>query len=316
MTIPNYSDADITRLSKLADLTFEETEAALLTGQREAKATMKLHPYGKPKAKAKRPASDDDTVVAELFSEIHATPFTPIDPTKIPPRQWLGFDHYIRKYIVADVAPGGGGKTSNTLVEAISMALGCNYLDDCKPIPRSRVWYWNGEDPKEEIDRRIAAICKYYKINQEELVGWLWLDSGRNVPIRMGREDRETGIVIAEPIRDALIAEIIKLRIDQLMIDPFVSSHAVSENDNAKIDRIVKEGWALCSPSAATVVSVSRITLARARAPARPIAVVPVRSLMLLATFVCWLRCPTPTPKSTRSMIRGVTSASIPTSPI
>jgi hypothetical protein len=35
--------------------------------------------------------------------------------------------------------------------------------------PLLRVWYWNGEDPMEELQRRIAATYKYYMWN-----GSLW----------------------------------------------------------------------------------------------------------------------------------------------
>ena len=38
------------------------------------------------------------------------------------------------------------------------------------PVPkRLRVWYWNGEDPLDEIDRRLAAICVHYNVDAKEL---------------------------------------------------------------------------------------------------------------------------------------------------
>jgi hypothetical protein len=42
---------------------------------------------------------------------------------------------------------------------------------------------------------------------------------------------------------EALVAELIGRGIDVLIIDPFVSSHAISENDNGAIDTVAKE-WA------------------------------------------------------------------------
>jgi hypothetical protein len=56
------------------------------------------------------------------------------------------------------------------------MAVGRDLLDGSKPITRLRVWYWNGEDPKDEIQRRIAAICLHYKIEQKDLEGCAELD--------------------------------------------------------------------------------------------------------------------------------------------
>jgi hypothetical protein len=44
------------------------------------------------------------------------------------------------------------------------------------PARPLKVWYWNLEDPREEIDRRIAAIMLHYKIHPGEITlsmpGW------------------------------------------------------------------------------------------------------------------------------------------------
>ncbi|MDG6746574.1 AAA family ATPase, partial [Staphylococcus aureus] len=45
------------------------------------------------------------------------------------------------------------------------------------------------------------------------------------------------------PVIDGLRAELLARKIDVLIVDPFVSSHSVEENDNNAIDTIVKE-WA------------------------------------------------------------------------
>ena len=47
--------------------------------------------------------------------------------------------------------------------------------------------------------------------------------------------------MIARPVVDALVAEIIARKIDVLIIDPFVSCHELPENDNTAMDMIVKE---------------------------------------------------------------------------
>lgn len=54
--------------------------------------------------------------------------------------------------------------------------------------------------------------------------------------------DRD-GFRILSPVIEALVAELIARKIDVLVVDPFVSSHAVSENDNGAIDAVAKE-WA------------------------------------------------------------------------
>jgi AAA domain len=55
---------------------------------------------------------------------ITPTRFVWRDPSLIPRRQWLYGKHYIRKFVSATFAPGGLGKTSLVLVEAVAMASG------------------------------------------------------------------------------------------------------------------------------------------------------------------------------------------------
>jgi len=172
------------------------------------------------------------------------TPFEAFDVKKIAPRDWLYASHYIRKYVVADFAPGGGGKSSVVLVEAVAMALGRDLLDTGKVYHRRlKVWYWNGEDPKEETERRIAAICIQYKINMSDLTGWLFIDSGRQTPIKIATSVSGSTAKIAKPLVNGLVSAVQSLGIDVVTVDPFVSSHGVAENDNAAIDAVIKEGW-------------------------------------------------------------------------
>jgi hypothetical protein len=161
----------------------------------------------------------------------------------IPPRQWLYGKQMIRKFTSLTVSPGGVGKSSLLLVEAVAMATGRDLLDiGYRPQRRMRVWYWNGEDPKEEIERRLAAIFLHFDIDGQELQSWLFVDSGREMAIKIATEDR-TGTKIAMPVVGDLRHGILDNEIDVMIVDPFVSSHSVSENDNNKIDLVAKDGW-------------------------------------------------------------------------
>jgi len=170
---------------------------------------------------------------------IRATPYEWIEPTTIKPRQWLYGRHYIRKFVTTTIAPSGVGKSSLSLVEAISMAIGRDLFTGA-PIQRRRSWYWNGEDPKEELDRRVAAICLHYGLTEADLRGWLFRDSGRATPIKVARDDRRSGVVVDRAVVESLTATMVNNSIDVLMLDPFISTHAVSENDNGAIDMVVK----------------------------------------------------------------------------
>jgi hypothetical protein len=162
------------------------------------------------------------------------TPFEPRDPSNFPRRDFLYGFHYVRKYVSATIAPGGVGKSSLALVEAIAMASGT-------PLLRIHfkhalnVWYSNGEDPREETERRTLAICKHYKI--DSLKGRFFFDSGRDLKLIVA-EMASRGIKIALPVKDALIAALKRLEIDVLVIDPFVKAHRITENDNVLMDAV------------------------------------------------------------------------------
>jgi hypothetical protein len=106
------------------------------------------------------------------------------------------------------------------------------------PVPSQvRVAYW-GEDPADEIERRVAAILLHFKIPREKIEGWLFVDSFRNQPLRVA--SLEKGEIVF-PDDDALTKALIENRIDVLILDPFVKTHGVSENDNAAIDSVARK---------------------------------------------------------------------------
>jgi RecA-family ATPase len=167
-----------------------------------------------------------------------ATPFEWIEPAKIPRRDCLYGGHYYRQFGSATIAASGVGKSSLVLVEAVVMASGKPLLG-LAPKHRCRVWYWNGEDPKDELDRRVAAICKHYRLNKDDLEGWLFLDN-RDREIIITTRTRD-GVQIAQPVVSELINTIEHCKLDVVMIDPFVASHRVTENANDEIERVAKQ---------------------------------------------------------------------------
>jgi hypothetical protein len=169
---------------------------------------------------------------------ITATPYTWRDPALIPPRRWIYGRHYIRKFVSTTVAPGGVGKSSLVLTECIAIATGRNLLGVI-PKERTNVWYWNGEDPAEETELRIAAICLHYGVLPAELDGRLFVDSGRDMPICIASMSGSR-VATAEGAVDDISAALIEHDIGVLAIDPFVSSHGVPENDNGVIDAVAK----------------------------------------------------------------------------
>ncbi len=196
-----------------------------------------LTALGTPTAKSSE--SDADSAAAKRLA---ATAYVFRDPASIPRRQFLYGRHYIRRYVSGTVGQGGSGKTSLGTVETLSMVSARALLGGPEIIEPLRVWYLNLEDPKEEIERRIQAACLHFGLTAEDLADRLFADSGRDTPCIMATT-APSGVKIVKPVVEKLIAEIKAKRIDVVIVDPFVSSHAVSENDNMAIDSVIKQGW-------------------------------------------------------------------------
>jgi len=180
---------------------------------------------------------------------ILATPFLDwTDETALPRRQWLYGSHLLRGRVSVDVAAGGVGKSALKIGEALAMASGKPLLGhqigraDLPGSSPLRVWLYNLEDDADELLLRTRAAMKFFTLSPDDLGGRLFVDSGLDQPCVVASEG-PTGTLIAEPVIDALIAEIRRRQIDVLILDPFVSSHTVSENDNAAIDAVVKRAW-------------------------------------------------------------------------
>jgi RecA-family ATPase len=164
-------------------------------------------------------------------------PFVPFDPAALPPRQFLFGKHYQRRTTGGTVAPGGTGKSSLEMVEGVSMATGRNLLGE-EPRERVRVWYHNGEDNMDELNRRLAAICQYYNIPLEELPGWFFMTSGNEVPLRVAQG--YSNLNIDHRLVKCIVEAIGDNKIDVATFDPLVTLHGVPENDTGKMDTVVR----------------------------------------------------------------------------
>lgn len=172
-------------------------------------------------------------------AKVYATPFQWTDPATIPTRPWVYGHHMIRKDVSLTVAPGGVGKSSLSIAEVMALVTGQNLLGEYVPSAM-RVWYWNLEDNGPELQRRFAAAALHHKITPADLENRLFVDTGRESPLCIATQTRD-GATILRPVVDALEDELKARKIDVLIIDPFVSSHAVTENDNNAMDLVAKE---------------------------------------------------------------------------
>ena len=98
------------------------------------------------------------------------------------------------------------GKTSMQLVEAVSVCLGRALLEE-EVHEQCNVWIINGEDPLEEMQRRLAAVFIHYNIKPEEVKGKLFVDAGRELMIQFAKQTRD-GILTDEDMLEYMVAEI------------------------------------------------------------------------------------------------------------
>ncbi|MEY3703793.1 MAG: hypothetical protein RLZZ561_1413 [Pseudomonadota bacterium] len=174
--------------------------------------------------------------------EIVAHPYCPRDPAKIPSRMWV-VDHLLLAGTVTVLtAPGASGKTTFTVGLALSIATGSAILD-MTVSAQGNVWVWNLEDDLDELERSISAAQQHHGVSKSEFDGKLFVDSALDGSELCTAIETREGMKLLEPVFDRISAEIKHKQIRALIIDPFVSSHAVEENSNTKIDKIVK-AWA------------------------------------------------------------------------
>lgn len=205
------------------------------------------HGFDRSSAPSSTPA-DDDFAPADVSVDpstddgervLSATPFRPDE--SVPPREWIYGRHYIRKFLSGTVAVAGLGKSTLVLAEALSMAAGRDLLDAGAAIPPRRVWYYNLEDPADELQRRIRALVLYHGMDWADLGDRLYVDSGRDQALTVAKSTRD-GVKIHAPVVHAVRSTIIDNKIDVLIVDPFVDSHLVAENSNDEI-KIVARLW-------------------------------------------------------------------------
>jgi RecA-family ATPase len=164
-------------------------------------------------------------------------PFAYFDPAQLPQREWLYGRHYQRRTVSCTTAPGGFGKTTMDMIESVAMTT-CRDLLGEQPLERLRVWIHNGEDNLIELNRRIAAICQYYKIDMRELEGWLFLTSGSEFPLKVATGFSD--LHVDKPLVDRIAEQIAENKIDVAILDPLITLHGVSEGDNVRMDTVIR----------------------------------------------------------------------------
>ena len=186
------------------------------------------------------------------------TPYTYRDPASISMRQWIYKPHYLRRVLTLTAAQGGVGKSSLVMAESVAMAGGLQMLRYEPTGEALNVWYWNGEDDEDELDRRFGAILKYYKLEPDDFDGQLFRDYGQKLPIKIA-EMSEGVPKIAKPVVKHMVEAIRDYKIDVLNLDPFVTTHNVTENDTVAMELVARQ-WAYIAQQTNSSIGISHHT--------------------------------------------------------
>ena len=160
------------------------------------------------------------------------------DPMSLEPRQWVLGHRLQRDYLSVTVSPGGVSKSMFSMLSAVSVATGRDLTGE-RVHTRGRVWIINNEDRRDELYRRLYGICLRHGVDYKSLVDQLYMTSGYMVNKKFAVVDPDTGLVEITRFGKRVIAEIKRLGIVYLILDPFVSMHVCNENDNVEIEQVV-----------------------------------------------------------------------------
>lgn len=228
-----WSDADILTFAHVitwpgysVEQTRREMKKMTDSGREKWNAPEPVHEYGTA-LKSNGTATPERKTIFEQWK--------PIAASDIAPRRWLYGRDYIRKFLTATVAPGGLGKSTLVLAEAIAMASGTpvlGVLPEGGRVKESqlRVGYFNAEDPMDEIQRRVLATCQQYFVSQAALADRLWLASGRDhrqMVLMTGDEG-----TVNEDAFDFLQGFAISNDLDVLIFDPLANMTTSPETND------------------------------------------------------------------------------------
>jgi hypothetical protein len=209
---------------------------------------------------ARLPASP----LTELCASISATPYRWRNPSTIPPRQWGLGRWLLRGTVAAAVAPGDVGKTTFLAAAALGMVTARPLLGKTTWDGPKRVWVWNLEDDLEELQRAVQSAALHHGISEQELGDGLFVDSAMEGAGLCTAVQDGSGLKLLSPVYEAILAELLARKIDVLIVDPFVSSHEIEENDNGAIDKVAKAWARVAKAASASIVLVHHTSKAGA----------------------------------------------------
>jgi hypothetical protein len=156
----------------------------------------------------------------------------------ISPRGWLLANVFCRRYVSSLIGDGGTGKTAIRYAQALSLVTGRGLTGE-HVFQRCRVLIVSLEDGRDELRRRIKAAMMHHQISQDDVKGWLFLSAPGREAGKLLTVNPAGGVVVGDLV-NSLRATILRRKIDIVILDPFVKTHGVEENDNSRMDEVIQ----------------------------------------------------------------------------
>jgi hypothetical protein len=153
-------------------------------------------------------------------------------------RRWIIYGRMQRGFVGFTVSPPGVGKTAFQIATAVDVTLRQPFLNE-EILDSVPCWIYTNEEDKDEMYRRLLGYCIANDISPKLLTGRLRISSGYGGKRLIVARRLADGVVVQTPEADALIQAIKDSQTGALLVDPFVSTHAVNENANAEIEEVM-----------------------------------------------------------------------------
>ncbi|MBR1248877.1 AAA family ATPase [Bradyrhizobium sp. AUGA SZCCT0169] len=158
---------------------------------------------------------------------------------------WVALGFALRGAVTIISATGGTGKTQFTLQAAIAFARGEDFAGFHPMRKDLKIAFVSGEEPLEEIRRRIAAIevarvgYKAADIEKfkEPLKGRLFIFQGKNVAL-VTKGSGHNDAAKRTRFYEELCEDIIDLGIDLVILDPLIRLHAGLDENSAEMQEL------------------------------------------------------------------------------
>ena len=176
---------------------------------------------------------------ADPVGGITAEPYQFPQEADIAPWKWLYGRRLLRGEVAATAAMGGTGKSSLSIVEALSMASGRSLLGEGVPGPL-RVVLINLEDTRNTLAKRIAAAMRQHGLVPADIGDRLIIIGKGEARIKVARQLKSGEVERNKSDIAALTSLMIEHHADMLSIDSFIRTHQVEENSNSLIQEVVE----------------------------------------------------------------------------